>query len=278
MADLRAGLIRAIGEPSERFAEDKLRMLRCVRFAVCFDFVIEPRTWRALIEMTDQITIVSAERIAAEMRAMLIGPRRSHALTLLRDTGLLRKVLPELANANQEAWSSGLQWIDGVNDEDFPLALSALLLPIGEPGIIESIGARWKLSSKDLSLARWLLTHAGDLRGAAARPWSKTQRLLIHEGARRLVALHSVALATEGEADVDARFARQKLALPTRLLDPPPLLTGDDLLRDGWTAGPAFREVLTAVRDEQLDGRIGSPEEALQLARRLRDGQILSRE
>ena len=101
--DLAAGLIRAIGEPRQRFREDKLRMLRAVRFAATFGFALEAQTRNTICEMAAEVTVVSAERIAVEMRRMLVSPGRSVAAGLLLETHLAEAVLPEVVPKDDES-------------------------------------------------------------------------------------------------------------------------------------------------------------------------------
>src|SRR4029078_8831824 len=100
--DLKARVLRHIGDPRLRIGEDKLRMLRAVRFAAAFNFVIDPSTLTAIQEMAPQIQTVSAERVGSEIRRMMIDPNRTQALALLRETGLLSQVLPDVADLSAD--------------------------------------------------------------------------------------------------------------------------------------------------------------------------------
>jgi tRNA nucleotidyltransferase/poly(A) polymerase len=282
--DLGRGVVRAIGEPRARFEEDKLRLLRAVRFAATFDFTFDLPTRAALEAMVDQIRIVSAERIAAEMRLMLIHRRRAAAVDLLHDVGLLAVILPELAVANEpgqttavgragdEAWLAALDTLDALAEPGFPLALAALLYPFVDPGGTVAAGRRWKLSNHDTNHARWLVEHHCALVGARRMPWSRVQPILVSAGIADLVALHEAIATAAGRASEDAAWCRDKLKLPRETLDPPPLVTGDDLIAHGVPRGKQFQRLLRAVREAQLDGTIAAKTEALELVDRLRSG------
>jgi tRNA nucleotidyltransferase/poly(A) polymerase len=266
-ADLQLGLIRAIGRAEQRFAEDKLRMLRAVRFAATFQFTIEEATLDAIRRMADQIRVVSPERIAMEMRRMLVDPQRSHAVRLLLQTGLTPVVLPEIVPG--ERLDRALAVIDRLNAPNFPLALAALLAESGNASAPAEVGRRWRLSNKETEITMWLIEHRDALRGAAHKPWSAVQPVLAHEGAADLVALMEAALRVGGDPLDDVDWCRRMLARPRAELDPPPLVTGDDLLRHGLRAGPIYRELLEKLRDAQLDGQVRTTKEALTLVNEL---------
>jgi poly(A) polymerase len=263
--DLQRCLIRAIGEPRERFTEDKLRMLRAVRFAAAFDFALEERTEAAIREMAHQLTVVSAERIAAEMRAMLEGASRTNAVELLRQTGLLEQVLPEVTkgdNDRHDGWQTKLRFLDALDRPTFPQALAVLLgWPQGEK-VAATVGPRWRLSNKEIERIDWLLRHGASLDDAAAQPWPRLQPVLVHEGIDDLMGLYQTAarLGLAAQADVD--FCRQKLALPPDLLNPPPLVTGEDLITLGVPKGKLYATLLKAAREAQLAGLVRTAEEA----------------
>lgn len=273
-ADLAAGLVRAIGRPEERFAEDKLRLLRAIRFAATFQFALEESTLAAVRAMADQIGVVSPERIAMEMRRMLVDPHRAYGVRLLVETGLAHTVLPEIVpgdRAGQERLDRALAVIERLVEPGFPLALAGLLAGISTADAAAEVGRRWRLSNKETERVVWLLENRDRLHRASHQPWSAVQKVLIHEGAGDLLALVEATLRAAGDlaalAEVD--WCRQALGRPRAELDPPPLLTGDDLQRQGVPSGPIYRELLERLRDEQLDQRVRSREEALSLVERL---------
>ncbi len=267
--DLRARLIRAIGEPQQRFAEDKLRMLRAVRFAAAFQFAIEPATFAAIRQMAHQITVVSAERIAEEMRRMLTGPDRVRAVNLLLESNLAAAILPEIVVAEpsaQQRLEQSLETLGRLQQPSFPLALAALLHKLVDAQAAAAVGRRWRLSNAETDRCCWLITHFQAVRNARSMPWSALQPLLIAPGIEELLGL----LEASGEQERQAsQYCRQLLQQPAERLDPPPLLSGQDLLDYGVKPGPIFKELLHRVRAEQLDGRIRTKAEALALVDRV---------
>lgn len=270
--DLKNRIIRAIGNPHERFAEDKLRMLRTVRFAATFDFSLDPGTLAAVLAHAPDIQAVSAERIAAEMRRMMVHENRGAALALLRESGLLKEVLPELARHlgdDPSAWERTLAVLRLLRQPTFAMALAALLREnvADQAGfsVVKTALARWKLPNEESDGAMMLLRDEPLLRTAESRPWPQIQRLLVSPRAAELMDFSEAVAIALGEGLESIAFCRQKLALPTVALNPPPLITGEDLKRLGIALGPAYKDILEAVRDEQLEGRIGSLEEATKL-------------
>ena len=263
--DLERRLIRAIGDPRERFTEDKLRMLRAVRFAAAFDFALEERTEAAIREMAHELTVVSSERIAAEMRAMLTGAGRATAVELLRQTALLKQILPEITEADldqPERWETRLRFLDALDRPTFPQALAVLMgWPQGEK-VAATVGPRWRLSNKEVERTDWLLRHGGALDDAPGQLWPRLQPILVHEGIDDLMSLYQTAarLGLANQADVD--FCRQKLALPPDQLNPPPLVTGEDLIELGIPKGKLYAVLLKAAREAQLEQVIRTPDQA----------------
>lgn len=267
-ADLKAGRVRAIGRPEERLAEDKLRMLRAVRFTATFRFSLDDATRLAVQRMAGEITTVSPERIAMEMRRMLVDPNRVTAARLLVDMGLAAAVLPEIVphdETERVRLDRALAVLDALAAPGFPLALAALLQTMVVPERVADVGRRWRLSNKETDRAVWLVEYRDGLRGAPRKPWSEVQPLLVHDGAPDLVALCEATLRAEGGDPADVDWCRSMLARRRDELDPPPLVNGNDLLRHGVPAGPAYRELLERVRAAQLDGRVHNQAEALAL-------------
>lgn len=278
--DLDRHVIRAIGDPRLRLGEDKLRMLRAVRFAAMFDFQIEPATFQAIQQMAGEVTTVSAERIGMEIRRMLLDPRRATALQLLRDTDLLPHVLPEIAALPPEAWQQTLERLANLNDPSLSLAMAALLCDVEEsisptdsplPAprsslLAPSLGRRLKYTNKEIDRAAWLLQHLPVVRDARQLPWPRLQRILVHDGAAELLALFE---AIAGPHDSALAYCRERLAWPAERLNPAPLLNGAALIGHGLKPGPNFAPLLELVRDAQLNGLINSRDEALALVDRL---------
>jgi poly(A) polymerase len=296
--DLRRGIVRAIGDPEARFTEDKLRLLRAVRFAARFGFRLEDRTRESICRMAGQITVVSAERIAQEMRAMLVHPSRAHALRLLLETGLLAalfsEILPQVGlswptprDPRGDLWGHVLRLLDELVEPGFPLALAAMLygvaLPVrpGEADLqasppealaaatAESVCRRWKLANKETERVVWLVGYRRALAAARRLPWPRLQRLLIAEGIDDLVALHEAEARAAGGDLADVEHCRHLLALPSEELNPPPLITGDDLIVRGVPEGKRIKVLLERVRDAQLEKTIRDKAEGLALVERL---------
>jgi tRNA nucleotidyltransferase/poly(A) polymerase len=265
--DLRKGVIRAIGRADERLDEDKLRMLRAVRFAATFRFALVDDTRDAIRRRAGEVTVVSAERIAAEMERMLVDPNRAAAVRLLLDTNLAPHVLPEIAPSSP-AIEPTLQALKRLQSPSFPLALATLLCELADADAAARVAARWKLSNKHSDRLHWLVAHHGRLQQAPAMRWSRLQSLLVHEGGRELVAMETAFAEAAGAETAALDYCRQMLRRPAAELDPPPLLRGDDLLRHGVSPGPAYAQLLKRARAAQLDGEIHSTEEALGLVDR----------
>lgn len=274
--DLKNGLVRSIGNPYLRFEEDKLRMLRAVRFSSTFAFDLELATQRAIREFASHIHVVSAERIAAEMRRMLVDNHRMIAVRMLRDLTLMDELLPELDSVVGHAlrWSETYQSLERLQVADFSAAMALLLRYACQRSVLNgephrpvepaaAIAARWKLTNDETKTIQWILRHEGLIRRADEVAWPTLQRLLIQEPAPLLIEAgraiqRAKAISTEG---VD--YARSRIELPEEDLNPAPLLNGGDLIQAGYQPGPQFQRVLEAVRDEQLEKRIATTAEAL---------------
>jgi tRNA nucleotidyltransferase/poly(A) polymerase len=271
--DLAAGIVRAIGVPAMRFGEDHLRMLRAVRFAAFFGFVLEPETRAAIERMARLVAGVSPERIAAELRAMVSRPGRRRALELLADTGLAAVILPEF-DPGPAGRSGGMvpaaRIVDALDEPDLPLALT--ILAAGEPAVLPGVAGRLRLSNQDAKAAAWLAAAAAELGGLSAatlrdRPWSAVQPWLADARAPRLADLLRARAACGHGDPTAAAWVTAQLARPAAEIDPPPLVSGDDLLALGVSRGPAVGSLLQRIRRLQLDGGIASRDEALAIAR-----------
>jgi poly(A) polymerase len=283
--DLKQRRIRAIGDPDARLTEDKLRMLRAVRFAARFDFVIEEKTWEAIVRHAPELVIVSAERIAAEMRLILTHDSRARGVELLAESGLLEVILPEARLWRSEEagkgrtpvengaarWRRTLEILRRLKAPTFAVALAALLRELHQarPGddLPRVVAQRWKLSSDEREGVEKLLAEEAIIRTAPQQPWPRLQRVLTSPRCDELLAYcRAVAEVVDGTtAAID--YCRSKLALPPEQLNPPPLISGDDLKRLGVPPGPVYRQLLDAVRDAQLQQQIHTRAEALELAR-----------
>jgi len=426
--DLRRGIIRAIGNPRERFTEDKLRLLRAVRFTARLEFQLDDETKKAIQELAPQLAAVSVERIADELRKMLTVPRRAGGVRLLRETNLLPVIFPEWeavleqGDSGQTAWNSVLAELAGLEQPAFSLALAVLIAPLpvlttkldeeemrkqqeqlekGQltlddfrkmydqirklgsmskllgmiPGIsglkemlgnedldksmkcyftiidhmteaerlqphtidqsrrlkiaadsgtqpsdvdellkqfdmmvnmmkdmagkgmgdrdrmammkqmqgmiknpgaskpprmmqhpttrfVQQIGRRLKLSNDEIDAAAWLVRHQDALHDSATKPWSTVQPLLIMPWASALLHWSDVRARIRGQSTASLDWCRERLAWPREQLDPPPLLTGDDLIRGGIKPGPHFTGLLAELRAKQLDGELTTQDAA----------------
>ncbi|MFM7035131.1 MAG: CCA tRNA nucleotidyltransferase [Planctomycetia bacterium] len=282
--DLAAGIVRAIGVASMRFGEDHLRMLRAVRFAAAFGFALDGETRAAIEKMRHLVTTVSAERIAAELRAMVSRPGRRRALELLAETGLAQEVLSEIAPADGESsdrddraawWATSADIIEALDEPELGTALAALFEKSGEAPLRKAAD-RLRLSNRDVKLATWLIEGVATLEQSglqqpfqqpSQRPWSQIQPWLAHDDAFRLAdLLRARAACAEGSGET-AAWVTAQLARPPADLDPPPLLTGRDLMEAGIPEGKAIGRILAAIRAKQLDSEITSREAAIEWAR-----------
>lgn len=268
-ADLAARVVRAIGDPHERVREDKLRMLRAVRFTATLDFTLEERTAAAVHEMADQLTVVSAERIAQELKKMLVDPHRRRAIELCADVALLPLILPELSSAAAER-ETNLRMLSLLEQPSFELAFAALLHSLPARPAVYDICRRLKLSNDESDRITWLVAHQNDLIDAPTQTLARLKRTLAAPFRDDLINLLRVKLLAT-EADLQpVLFCDEYLArTPQAIIDPTPLMTGGILKSLGLNPSPAFKSLLEAIRDAQLNGLIESPEQAIALAKEL---------
>jgi len=300
--DLEAKTIRAIGDARLRFSEDKLRMLRAVRFAARFGYSIEAETFRAIRELAGNIHDVSRERIRDEIVKMLTEGSARRAFELLDETGLLEQVLPEIKrmkgveqppqyHPEGDVWIHTLMLLEGLGPGTSPsLALGALLHDVGKPPtfrrapdrirfdnhaevgtrMAEEICRRFRLSNEETEQVCMLVANhmkfaeVQRMRESTLKRFFRLPRFEEHLELHRLDCLSS-------HRDLSLyNFAREKMAaLSTQQIRPEPLLDGNDLIGAGYQPGPQFKELLTAVEDAQLEGKVSSKTEALKLIRDL---------
>ena len=280
--DLEQKLVRAIGDPRERFAEDKLRMLRAVRFAATFDFALDPDTFAAVQQQADELTVVSVERIAGELKRMLVHQRRKRAMELLRAARLLEVVLPEVASqavsppedAPEHTWENKLAILDRLREPTFSVALAVMLRDLTRPDeprleLARQICWGLSLSNEESDGVLKLLREEPLIRSAQALSWPRLQRILVAPRIGELLDYVEAVAAVLDRSTAAVDHCRQLLLLPTDQLDPPPLINGDDLKQAGIPPGPKYKTILEAVRDAQLEGKVASQAEALALAQQL---------
>lgn len=291
-ADLADHLVRAIGDPHARIREDKLRMLRAVRFAAHFGFALEDQTLIAVRQSASDVQVVSAERISQELHRMWTDAHRVRTLELLLEADLLRPILPEiaemighhsveLAEGPCDVWHYLLRVVGALEQPSFSLTAAAVLHVLAEPARAagdanpgrsaalqaERICRRWKLSRKEIDDVRWLVQHQSAWQGAVLIPWPQLQRLLIAPLAEPWLHLaHAMALTGRGSLD-DVYLCRKKRLLPEAELNPPQLVNGHDLADLGLSEGVRVAGILESIRDAQLEGKIRTSAEALAFAR-----------
>ena len=259
--DLRRRVVRAIGDPHQRFAEDHLRLLRAVRFATTLAFDVEPDTLRAVRDHADDLSGVSAERIGAEMRRILGDPNAPRGLSMLFDTGLSRRAWPSLNAAAIETFAD--RWsITPTND---PVAATAMMLAdngFGDDAVDEVTGV-WRLSNAERRRIEFALQHYATIALGAETPWSTLQPIVAHPRARDAIDLATAICAADELSCAGLLRCTEALRWPESRLDPSPLITGEDLRSAGMTPGPEFKAILAEVRRRQLDGELLTRREAM---------------
>ncbi len=239
-----------------------------MRFAATYDFALDAATLTAIRGMATDVTAVSGERIGAELRRVLTHDNRRRGVELLAESGLLAALCPELdqhAAANDPRWQAALDRLDRLETATVPAALAALFHDLVTEEQARDVGRRWRLTNKEIGRTAWLLKHLPAMLRSGESPWPRLQRLLAHDGGAELLAL-TAAMAAEDDPGL-AR-CRSKLALGASRWNPAPLVTGDDLIAHGLPSGRHFTRLLDHLRDEQLEGRLATREEALAEARR----------
>jgi poly(A) polymerase len=304
-ADLEARVIRAIGEPVLRFNEDKLRMLRAVRFAARLGFVIEPATMAAIQQLAPQVKQVSCERIREEITKILTEGAARRGFELLDETGLLRVLLPEVArmkgceqppeyHPEGDVWVHTLMLLEHLPKEASPtLAWGMLLHDVGKPptftppdplkpgdrirfnghaeigvAVGRTILNRLRFSSDDCAQILALVKHHMQFGDVPKMKQSTLKRFLRLPRFDEHLALHYADVMSSHGMLVPYETAQRALAeMGQAEIRPSLVLTGADLIAAGYKPGPGFREMLTAAEDAQLEGAVGTREEALALVR-----------
>ena len=257
--DIERGLVRAIGEPEARINEDKLRMLRAIRFTASLGFALDPATAEAIAAHSQEITVVSAERIADEWRRMLSDTTRAVAVRLAIETGLLASVFPEVPVDGYDAAVERLGHLP--QSATATVALAVLPVDVADPG---AMCERLKLSNRETDEVTWLVAARGGLDQAAGQKRSRLFPLLAHPSRDGLFELIDAIERGAAESGDDVAWCRSLLeTVGSEELDPPPLVKGEDLIAVGLRPGPLFKTLLGSVRDAQLDGDVRDRDEAL---------------
>ena len=298
LADLEAGVVRAIGHAEERFEEDRLRMLRGVRFAARLGFELGAGTSRAILSLASRIQAVSRERVRDELTRMLTEGRARRAFELLDETGLLAEVLPEIANMKgveqpPQYHPEGDVWVHTLGllaqlEAGCPatLAWGALLHDVGKPptfqrgpdrirfnGHVEvgvamaaEILRRFRFSNEDTRQILDLVENHMRFADAQHMKSSTLKRFFRLPRFEEHLALHRMdCLAGSGNLD-HWEFVRESWqTMPEETVRPTPLITGRELIAAGYVPGAAFKPMLRAVEDAQLEGAIATRAEAMSL-------------
>jgi len=295
-ADIRSGRIRTIGDPYKRFSEDLLRMLRALRFAARFGFELDSSAAEAIRELAAEIKLVSAERIRDEILKILTEGHPRRGFELLDSTGLLVQVLPEVKamqgveqppefHPEGDVWTHTLMMLDGLESPMPTLALGVLLHDVGKPRtftvrerirfdnhpevgarMAEDICKRLRLSAHDTARVTELVRHHLRFIDFPRMRRSTQIRFLRMDGFSEHLELHRLdCLASHGKLDNYHLAREMRSAIPEQEIRPARLISGNDLIRNGYKPGPVFKQILQSVEDAQLEGEISTPEDALHL-------------
>lgn len=303
--DLRQGIVRAIGAPELRFREDRLRMVRAVRFAARFGYVIEPATFQAIVAAAPHITEVSAERLRDEISKLLNEGAARRAFELLDETSLLKACLPEIAamkgvaqppefHPEGDVWVHTLMMLERLPPgSPATLAWAVLLHDVGKPPTFKSseetgdrirfdghaeIGARMAVAI--CRRLRFSLYDTEQIEALVAnhlrfkdvfqmRPATLKRFVRLPRFEEEHLELHRLdCLASHGNLDAYEFVRRFLRETPPEEVRPPRLLTGEDLKAMGFRPGPLFKEILQAVEEGQLEGRLTRREDAVDFVRR----------
>lgn len=276
-ADLERGIIRAIGDADARIGEDKLRMLRAVRFAARFGFTIETLTQAALARHWAELAMVSGERLAGEMQKTLTTSGRETALRRWAETGLLNVLAPLAAENWDRVGELTCGLVRSVIAENWVTPFAALLFPTCQllstvPGrsvdneirqLTADAKRRLKLSNEEVSQLSFILASQGTLERAKNLKWSELQPFLIHPSMELAVQLLAARIDCGVAEPASFDWLQAKLSLPVGMLNPVPLVNGSDLNALGFCPGPLFKALLESVRKAQLDGELLDRESAL---------------
>ncbi len=297
-ADIRNRKIRTIGDPYQRFSEDRLRMLRAVRFAARFNFDLDPAVASAIREFAQEIRLVSAERIRDEILKILTEGQARRGFELLDNTGLLDQVLPEVKamhgvqqppefHPEGDVWTHTMMMLEQLHEPTPTLALGVLLHDVGKPRtfsvrerirfdnhvevgakMAEEICRRLRLSTRDTERVVELVRHHLRFKDFPRMKRSTQIRFLRMDGFREHLELHRLdCIASHGNLDNYLLALEMLNKISEQEIKPARLISGNDLIAHGYRPGPLFKQILQAVEDAQLEGEIRTPEDALSLVR-----------
>ena len=299
--DLKAGIIRTIGEPEHRFGEDKLRMLRAVRFAARFEYRIDPATLAAIQRLAPQIHQVSRERVRDELTKMLTEGRARRAFELLDESGLLKQVLPEISamkgveqppqfHPEGDVFLHTMLLLEKLPaGSSRTLAWGALLHDVGKPptfcvapdrirfdGHVEvgvkmaaEICRRLRFSNEEADQILALVDNHMRFADVQKMKESTLKKFLRMHAFDEHLELHRMDCLSSNGITESYEFVHEKLqTMPPEAIRPRALITGQDLIDAGYEPGPRFKEILGALEDAQLEGRLVSREGAMEFVRR----------
>lgn len=295
-ADLASRLLRAVGDPEARFAEDALRLLRAVRFACRLGFTIEPRTWAAMQRHAARIRGTSAERVRDELLGLLTGPSPRRGLELLDASGLLREVAPEVAalrgvsqsprhHPEGDVWEHTLRMLERMQAPSDALALGVLLHDVGKPAtrtedppgeirfyghvergteIAAALLERWRVPARTRDAVLSMIgQHMRFLDTPRMKP-STLRRFVLQEHFPELLELHRLdSLGSRGDLTTWELCRAESEVMQHQSEPMRPLLTGHDLMALGYAPGPHLGSVLQALVDAQLEGEVRDRDAAL---------------
>ena len=302
--DLHAGLVRAIGSPERRFTEDKLRMLRAIRFAARFGYAIEPTTFAAIQEHAPEIHVVSPERIREELTKLLAEGAARRGFELLNDSGLLQQLLPEISamkdvpqppefHPEGDVWIHTRLMLEGLPVGVSPtLAWGVLLHDVGKPPTFRPASAtgdrirfdghaevgvkmataichRLRFSNDDTQQIFALVADHMKFKDVTQMRKSTLKRFVRLPAFSEHLELHRLdCLASHGRLEAYQALKNFLAETPAEQFSPPRLLTGVDLQDMGYVPGPDFQRMLTALEDAQLEGQLQTRDQAILFIRK----------
>ncbi len=301
--DIEAKQLRAIGNPSKRFQEDALRLMRAIRFATSLNFTIEPTTWTAICEHADLLAQISAERIRDEFNLIITSANRAHGLDLLTESGLMRHIIPEIYDLigceqppqwhpEGDVYTHTRIMLEMLASEPTKeLALAVLLHDIGKPAtysydegddrirfnghdrvgseMAQTICQRLKYSKQTTDDVCAMVANHMNFMNVQNMRTAKVKRFMARTTFELEMELHRVDCASSNGFTENYDFLRSKeQEFAAQPLIPPPLINGNDLIAMGMSPGPEFSEILTQIQTAQLEETINSREQALDYARR----------
>ena len=303
--DIRRKIIRGIGEPRDRFLEDRLRMMRAIRFAVRFGYELDPATFAAIQELAPDIHRVSVERVREELLKILTSPQADRGVRLLDDSGLLALILPEVAalkgvtqppefHPEGDVFTHTLLMLQQMKHPSPELALATLLHDVGKPAtrtvtdrirfhqhelvgadIAEEICLRLKFSTDAIEKITTLVREHQKFSHAQEMKTSTLKRFLRQQHFADLLELHRLDRLSSYRQLESYYFCKAKLKeFAHEKIHPPRLISGDDLVKLGFAPGPVFKQVLEEVEDAQLEGTITTREQALEFVKNFRATQL----